>query len=389
MTALHQKQNKHMACKVKDNHPGVRARVNLLLVSLVMFLVVYVTPGWGQDDFGAVSRGPIRIRNQFPLNLLFLGFAADDNRFMKRQAFQFDLYYSHSNTFVKSGGIVRHLQPQDGRGVLAREAAAQIAQQRPDEDLFLFDTETERWSWNVRYGLSDAVMLEAELPFLRFDGGFLDPVIERFHSTFGFPDDSRPDFRRNTSEAFFYIDRQFLYLGPDDLDGIGLGDLVLSSKFRLLHSSGVWPILTTRVAVKLPTGDPQKLRGSGSVDYGLSLIASKVFAQSCLHLNVGAVVPGKWQLAPKLNLSPIYSVLLSYERLVGKNASLIIQNLASSNVLTRATNSAIGKVSHEITVGVKMDYRQSLRWTFSLTENYAQYNNSPDIGFHLGVMYLL
>lgn len=378
-----------MKRKVKDNHPGVRARGNLPLVPLVIVLVFHATPGWGQNNFGAVSRGPIRIRNQFPLSLPFLGFAADDNRLMKRQVFQFDFYYSHSNTFVKSGGIVRHLQPQDGRGVLTREAAAQIAQERADEDLFLFDTETERWSWSVLYGLSDAVMLEAELPLLRFGDGFLDPVIEHFHSAFGFPDDSRPDFRRNTSEAFLYVDRQFLYFRPDDLDGIGLGDLVLSSKFRLLRGGRVWPMLMTRVAIKLPTGDPQKLRGSGSVDYGLNLIASKVFAKSCLHLNVGAVVPGKWQLAPELNLSPVYTVLLSYERFVGKNSSLIIQDLASSNVLTGVTNSAIGKVSHEITVGVKMDYRQSLRWTFSLTENYAQYNNSPDIGFHIGVMYLL
>ncbi len=374
---------------MQDNHPSVRARVNLLLVSLVMFVVVHATPGWGQDTFDAASRGPIRIRNQFPLSLPFLGFAADDNRLLKRQAFQFDFYYSHSNTFVKSDGIVRNLQPGNGRGVLIREIADRLAQDHPDEDLFLFDTETERWSWNVLYGLSDAVMLEAELPLLRFNGGFLDPVIERFHSTFGFPDDSRPDFRRNTSEAFLHIGRQFLYFGPDDLDGIGLGDLVLSSKFRLLRGGRVWPMLMTRVAVKLPTGDPQKLRGSGSMDYGLSLIASKVFAKSCLHLNVGAVVPGKWQLAPELHLSPIYSALLSYERFVGKNSSLIIQDVASSNVLTGVTNSAIGKVSHEITVGVKVDYQQSLRWTFSLTENYANFDNSPDIGFHIGVMYLL
>ena len=54
-----------MKYKVKDNHPGVRARGNLLLVSLVMFLVVHATPGWGQNNFGAVSRGPIRIRNQY------------------------------------------------------------------------------------------------------------------------------------------------------------------------------------------------------------------------------------------------------------------------------------------------------------------------------------
>lgn len=47
-----------MKRKVKDNHPDVRARGNLLLVSLVMFLVVHADPGWGQDNFGAANRGP-------------------------------------------------------------------------------------------------------------------------------------------------------------------------------------------------------------------------------------------------------------------------------------------------------------------------------------------
>lgn len=65
MIALHQKQNKKMKCKVKDNHPSVRARVNLLLVSLVIFLVFHATSGWGQDNFGAISRGSIRIRDQY------------------------------------------------------------------------------------------------------------------------------------------------------------------------------------------------------------------------------------------------------------------------------------------------------------------------------------
>jgi len=360
-----------------------------LFAPLLIFLVILATSVWGQGAFEQAGRGPIWIRNQFPLNLPFLGFAADDNRMLKKHELRFDFHYAHANTFVKSDRIVRNLQPRNGRGILTREVAERLTQEQPDEEAFLFDTEVERWSLNVFYGLSEAVMLEAELPILHFGGGFLDPVIENFHNTFGFPDDSRPDFRKNISEAFLYIDRQFLYFGPEDLDGAGLGDLVLSSKFRLLRGGNSWPAITARVAIKLPTGDPQTLRGSGSMDYGLDLIVSKPFTKSCLHLNLGAVVPGQWELMPKLNLSPIYSALLSYERLIGKNTSLIIQNLASSNVLTGVTDSGIGKISHEITAGVKIDHPPWLRWTISLTENYAQYNNSPDIGFHVGVRYLL
>jgi hypothetical protein len=374
---------------MKNSCSGVRGSCKPLFAPLLIFLVILATSAWGQGAFEQAGRGPIRIRNQFPLSLPFLEFAADDNWMLKKRELRLDFHYAHSNTFVKSSGIVRNIQPRNGRGVLTREVAERLVQEQPEEEAFLFDTEVERWSLNVFYGLSDAVMIEAELPILRFGGGFLDPVIENFHNTFGFPDDSRPDFRKNISEAFLYINRQFLYFGPEDLDGAGLGDLVLSSKFRLLRGGKSWPAITARAVIKLPTGDPQKLRGSGSMDYGLDLIVSKPFTKSCLHLNLGAVAPGKWELMPNLYPSPIYSALLSYERLVGKNTSLILQNLASSNVLTGVTDSGIGKISHEITIGLEIDHPPWLRWTFSLTENYAQYNNSPDIGFHVGVMYLL
>ncbi len=373
---------------MKNSRPGVRGPRKSLLAPPLMLILILASSVWGQTAFEETSRGPIRIRNQFPLSLPFLGFAADDYWLLKKHELRLDFHHAHSNTFVKSSGIVKNLQPRKGRGVLTREIAERVIQERPDEDAFLFDGEADRWSLNVLYGLSEAVMLEVELPILRFGGGFLDPAIERFHNTFGFPDDTRPDFWKNISEVFLYIDRQLLYFGPEELGGTGLGDLVLSSKFRLWRGDNGWPVITARTAIKLPTGDPQKLRGSGSMDYGLDLVVSKVFTKSRLHLNLGAVVPGKWQLMPRLKLSPVYSALLSYERLVGKNTSLIIQNLASSNVLTGVTDSGIGEISYEVTVGAKIDHPDWLRWTISLTENYAQYNSSPDIGFHVGVMYL-
>jgi hypothetical protein len=40
------------------------------------------------------------------------------------------------------------------------------------KDAFLFDNEVERWSLNFFYDLSDALMLEVEVPILRFGGGF-------------------------------------------------------------------------------------------------------------------------------------------------------------------------------------------------------------------------
>jgi hypothetical protein len=372
---------------MKDDHIGLTARRKVFLTILVIYGIVHATPLWGKDSHEEASRGPIRVRNQFPLGLQFLGFVADDNQLMKPHKLRLDFHYAHSNTFVKSNRIVRNLQLRDGRSVLTREVAEQIARERPDSDAFLLDVEATRWSLNVLYTVSNATMIEAELPILRFSGGFLDPAIEHFHSNFGFPDDSRPAFRKNITEVFLYVDRQFLHLGPNDIGGAGLGDLVLSSKFRLFSGkrSNGWPIITARAAIKLPTGDPQKLYGSGSMDYGLHLAATKLFTKSNLHLNLGAMVPGKWKLLPGLNLSPVYSALLGYEHFLGKNASLIIQNLISSNVLAGVTDSALGKVSHEVTAGVTIDHPKSLRWTVSLTENYVHYNNAPDIGIHIGV----
>ena len=61
-----------------------------------------------------------------------------------------------------------------------------------------------------------------------------------------------------------------------DHTGSGIGDIVLLGGMKLydVHDKGSHDSLVLRTTIKLPTGDSNSLRGSGSTDFSLSLCGS-------------------------------------------------------------------------------------------------------------------
>jgi len=356
--------------------------LSLMLVSAGMFALA--PSSRAQTVSQARDHGPIRARSQFLATLPFLAIPADDAWMLNQTDLRLAIRYSHSNTFVKSGRILEHLPVEHGRAILSEETVKRVVQESSGQDEFLLDGEAGRFTLGVQYGLSSSVMIEAEIPILHFGGGFFDGMIENFHGAFGFSDAGRSRLPRNTSVAFLYLDGQQVFRDHTNLEGAGLGDVVLASKFKLATGNEIRPFLAARVAIKLPTGSYEKLRGSGSIDYGLQLLLSKLFNRNSVHLNLGWVVPGKWRLVPNLGLSPAYSAMLGYERLLGEKTAVVIQTLINTSLFRKATRSPLARTSYEVTAGVRFERPQGLRWTLSLTENYAYFDNSPDFGLQLG-----
>lgn len=333
----------------------------------------------------ATRRGPLHARNQFPVALPFFVFTAEPAATLPPSQLRLELSYERANTFVKSGGIVAQLELPGRRNPFTDETVQRIVRSNPAVDAFLLDCEVSRWRLRLDYAPLAQLSFAAELPVLRVGGQFMDPVIERFHQLFSMPDGDRPDFLRHEANAFLYFDQQLFVGDKAGLTGVGVGDLSLLVKREFAAGSKLRPALAVMAALELPTGNAKKLRGNGSIDFGVALCAAWAWPRNWLDLNLAVTKPGRWEILPELDLSPIYTIILSYEHSFGKRISFLMQDRHTTSPLTGVTSEGIRRMAHEITAGVKLDASHGLRWSIAVTENYAYFNSSPDLGLQVGV----
>jgi hypothetical protein len=136
-------------------------------------------------------------------------------------------------------------------------------------DLLILDGETLRTNLSYSHGFANGWSLGAEAPYYRISGGVLDDLIDGWHSAFGMPDggrNNRPEgqllFRMADSDGPF-----FAMSSPQS----GLGD----TQLKVARTFGPDREFVVQASVKLPTGDADVLMGSGSTDWGITLLRSR------------------------------------------------------------------------------------------------------------------
>jgi len=350
----------------------------------VILCLIFSKSG-AQADLYLTGRGPLQIRNQFPLGLQFLAFHADDAFTLKNNDFRISLTYYHSNTFAQSSEVLKDLSHFNDRIDLSSVISKQSEGTKGNSNRFLFDSAVGRTTLNLRYGISDRFTVELDIPVLTYQGGFLDKPIEMIHQIAGFPFASRAMLKINTSQLFLSGDQGNLFYNSENLGGPGLGDIVFMAKGQIYKSDMTGFAISSRVAVKLPTGNYRHLRGSGSFDYGIDLTATKRLGNNFISTNLSGIIPGKWKLMPQVHINPSYSWLLIYEYLFGNRLSLILQNQILSSNFDRDFHSEISKTVFEWTAGLKYEIGNNNIISFSITENYFHHNNTADFGFGVGI----
>ncbi len=131
----------------------------------------------------------------------------------------------------------------------------------------ILDGETTRFTVAARYGLFPRMEIGVKIPYISHNGGFLDGFIESYHGIFGFPNGGRDQAPQN--RLLYRYRRDGVEKIRIDSSGSGIGDLLLTTAFPLYEENSQG--MTINAALKLPTGDSDQLRGSGSTDLSLWL----------------------------------------------------------------------------------------------------------------------
>ena len=340
-------------------------------------------PGWAETGPGpylAVT-GPLRIRDQFLLGLGFLAFDPVSADIVEPGKWQIDLMLTVSNDFARAEAVANVLEARARRQPLTIDELQEIASESP-RGAFLVDGEHYRTAVAVRRGVREDVQLELVVPVISFQRGFLDTSVEGFHDVFSLGQMGRLGVPKDAFQV--YVRSGEAELAMNDDPGVALGDVVLGAKLGLLQKAPSPSFkLAAEFLLKLPTGSEERFTGSGSTDAGVQVLVTKYVGQSCFHASFGLAYLGEME---RLGLSSraILLGMLAYERALGSRASILAQVTVSQSSLAELGLDRLKEVSMQVTLGFKRAFGKQVL-LFGMTENVGHFNNSLEIGFHLGL----
>jgi len=163
----------------------------------------------------------------------------------------------------------------------------------------IIDAESQVLNLSLRRRFGGRFEFGIDVPWVRHSGGYLDSVIFNFHDLVGLPNSNRdgPD-----DQYRLLFERQGSVLFDTDMPTSGIGDVQVTAAMDLGKA-------TLRAGIKMPTGDSDKLTGSGAVDMSLGLhggsIATLFDRELAYSGFLGVLMLGDGDIMPALQRSAV------------------------------------------------------------------------------------
>ncbi len=221
----------------------VMTRILFVLCAVLLSAPLFSKPASALDLY------PLGTRNQSPLVQIF------------------GLPYAETPRVLENGRIAASL---------SLNAASNFSGSTTGAEGIMLDGETYRYTLALRYGLGRRAEVGLDIPYVRQTGGFMDGFIKDWHNTFRLPQGGRDEAEDNQLAFAYLRDGETGFKQTEA--GNGLGDIRLSGALQLTRQDQGNPATTAlRLSFKLPTGDSDRLLGSGGFDLALALSGQRVF----------------------------------------------------------------------------------------------------------------
>jgi hypothetical protein len=245
---------------------------------------------------------------------------------------------------------------------------------------FTVDGESQDVRLRYERAVGPRFALLGELAWRNLSGGSLDHFIEQWHSLFGLPDGSRDDLPRN--DLLIEYLRNDTELFRLDQDASGLVDIPIALGYQVVSSDR--NALAAWLTVKLPTGDPDKLTGSGATDVAVSLAGQTQLAEHWqLFGQVDATWLGSGDILSDLQKSYAWSALAGVSWNAWRTLDLTVQFAANSSVFDAGSTNLAGDA---VVLSFGGSYRTASGWRYDLgMSEDVQVDASPDANFIFAV----
>ena len=159
---------------------------------------------------------------------------------------------------------------------------------KTNENIYL-DYEAYRFNFSYQYGLNQNWNVKVDVPIVHQGGGVFDSSIDDWHQLWGLSRGKRTDVKNNQYDVRYGYQSQSLI--DINKSSTTLGDIQLAAARTLLKNDQT--TLSLWGGLKLPTGDKNKLSGSGATDVSAWIALNQKLTNSwVLNLNAGTVIPG-------------------------------------------------------------------------------------------------
>ena len=308
---------------------------------------------WSESP--AVGLGPLLLRAQSPLAILRLSPTPETPVTLHQGQWQVGLLSSWNNYFDV------------------------------DPKRYTIDAETLRFTVGAAYGITSRLELQAAFPVSYRGGGILDRFIENFEDLLGVPNEKRKQAPRNRYLILIHGNdgRTFERSGSDS--GWGIEDATVTTRYQLAVGTETSPAVTASVILKIPAGRAASLFSSSGYDVagGLSV------GQRIGRFNVYGSLVGIHYATTEIvgvELRPNeFSLFTGAEYRYSPRTSWLLQTLVTSPGAKHFGD--FSKNSYEITLGFKHVLSADLLLEASVLENFFIFDNSPDVGFHVGIVW--
>lgn len=245
-------------------------------------------------------------------------------------------------------------------------------------EVLVIDSESRIINLSLRRRFGERFEVGIEVPYIDHSGGSLDNVIYEFHDAVGLSNSTRegPD---DEFELFFARDGVTLFEMNTPTSGIGDVQVNAAVDFGKF---------TLRGGVKIPTGDPDKLTGSGAADISIGAYgdsSTTLFDRELGYSGfVGILVLGEGEVLPGLQRDVVPFGGLAAQWHATERFSLLTQ-LSAQGAYFDANLDELGGETFQLAFGA--DYRfpgQGLLLRFAIAEDIAA-AAAPDFALHLSI----
>ena len=245
-------------------------------------------------------------------------------------------------------------------------------------EFLLIDTETETFNLSLRRRFGERFELGLEIPYVSHSGGYLDNLIYNFHEVIGISNSQREG---PNGEFRLLFEKE----GVTQLDLAspvsGMGDAQVTGAMKLGK-------VTLRGGVKLPTGDAQKLTGSGAVDVSLGVHAggmTTLFDRDLAFSGfIGVLALGDGDIMPDLQRSAVPYGGIALRWRATSRLSLSTQLYAQGPYFD-VNLDEVGGTPIQLAFGGDYHFpRQRLLLRVAIAEDIAA-GAAPDFGLHISI----
>jgi hypothetical protein len=246
------------------------------------------------------------------------------------------------------------------------------------------DAETLRASLILSYAVRNNWQLGIEVPYVRHSGGFLDDFIYDWHDFFNMPQNARTKNQSDQLQIYYLSNTGSSFALSDSGDGIG------DIRINVAHTRP-WNnrALIFSSELKLPTGDFDKLTGSGGLDVSAGLTINDPYSLGKYNITLFGGLAGVYLGDIDSHISATQNTFALAGRAgIGWQASRVIQLKMQADAQTPLYDSDIkelGDPALQLVIGGSLTFTDDAYLDISIAED-INTSSAADVAFQLALV---